>query len=292
MMTACCRHPERVKTIVSSASWLRNAKNNSAIKNKPGVSERLPVRRRRKNSSMPKRYIRRFSELIIALALLGPTLCAAADSALAYGKIATSPGGTGKTFAGREIAQVMSWHGAAWLERAERGTEERPDLLLPLLPIRPGMVVADIGAGSGYYSRRIAPRLAPGGRVVAVDVQPEMITLLKKQIAESKISNIDTVLATETDCKLPAESIDLALFVDVYHELLYPIETMGCIRRALKNGGQIALVEFRAEDASVPIKPQHKMSEAQIKKEAALLGLQWVATISSLPWQHLVLLKK
>jgi len=248
-----------------------------------------------KNSSMSKRYLRYFScfsHLAIALALLGSTACTAADSPLAYGKVATSAGGTGKTFAGREIAQVMSWHGAAWLERAERNTEERPDLLLPLLPIRPGMVVADVGAGSGYYSRRIAPRLAPGGRVIAVDVQPEMITLLKKQIAEAKIPNIDTLLATETDCKLPAESIDLALFVDVYHELLYPIETMGCIRRALKSGGQIALVEFRAEDASVPIKPQHKMSEAQIKKEAALLGLQWVTTISSLPWQHLVLLKK
>jgi ubiquinone/menaquinone biosynthesis C-methylase UbiE len=154
------------------------------------------------------------------------------------------------------------------------------------------MVIADIGAGSGYYSRRIAPRLAPGGRVIAVDVQPEMITLLKKQIAESKIPNIETVLATETDCKLPAESIDLALFVDVYHELLYPIETMACISRALRSGGQIALVEFRAEDAGVPIRPQHKMSEAQIKKEASLLGLQWTATISSLPWQHLVLLKK
>ena len=241
---------------------------------------------------MHKHYQRCLSSLAISLALLGSTVCMAADGTPAYGKTAASPGGTGKTFAGREIAQVMSWHGAAWLERAERSTEERPDLLLPLLPIRPGMVVADIGAGSGYYSRKIAPRLAPGGRVIAVDVQPEMITLLKKQIAESKIPNIDTLLATETDCKLPAESIDLAIFVDVYHELLYPIETMGCVSRALKSGGQIALVEFRAEDASVPIKSQHKMSEAQIKKEASLLGLQWVRTVSSLPWQHLVILKK
>ena len=216
----------------------------------------------------------------------------AADEPLTYGKVNASAGGTGKTFAGREIAQVMSWHGAAWLERPERNTEERPDLLLPLLPLKPGMVVADMGAGSGYYSRRIAPRLAPGGKVIAVDVQPEMITLLKKQIAEARIPNIDTLLATETDCRLAPESIDLALFVDVYHELLFPIETMQCVRRALKAGGQIALVEFRAEDATVPIKSQHKMSEAQIKKEAALLGLQWVKTVSSLPWQHLVLLKK
>jgi SAM-dependent methyltransferase len=241
---------------------------------------------------MPKHLTSWFNSLAIALALLGSTICTAAESPPVYGKVSPSAGGTGKTFAGREIAQVMSWHGAAWLERAERSTEERPDLLLPLLPIRPGMVVADIGAGSGYYSRRIAPRLVPGGRVIAVDVQPEMITLLKKQIAEAKIPNIETVLATETDCKLPAESIDLALFVDVYHELLYPIETMACISRALKSGGQIALVEFRAEDPGVPIRPQHKMSEAQIKKEASLLGLQWIATISSLPWQHLVLLKK
>lgn len=232
----------------------------------------------------------------VAAALLGllatgmPAL--AADDPRVYGKVPATAAGTGKTFAGREIAQVMSWHGAAWLERAERTTEERPDLLLPLLPLKPGMVVADMGAGSGYYSRRIAPRLVPGGKVIAVEVQPEMITLLKKQITKARVTNIDTVLATETDCKLAPESIDLALFVDVYHELLYPIETMHCVKRALKAGGQIALVEFRAEDASVPIKPQHKMSEAQIKKEAALLGLQWVRTVSSLPWQHLVLLKK
>lgn len=229
----------------------------------------------------------------LALTLVSAGLSSqAADEPLTYGKVTASAGGTGKTFAGREIAQVMSWHGAAWLERPERTREERPDLLLPLLPLKPGMVVADIGAGSGYYSRRIAPRLAPGGKVIAVDVQPEMITLLKKQIAEARILNIDTLLATETDCRLAPESIDLALFVDVYHELLFPIETMHCVRRALKTGGQIALVEFRAEDVSVPIKSQHKMSEAQIKKEAALLGLQWIRTVSSLPWQHLVLLKK
>ena len=230
---------------------------------------------------------------LLALSLAATSVSAeAVDESLAYGKVMASAGGTGKTFAGREIAQVMSWHGAAWLERAERTTEERPDLLLPLLPLRPGMVVADMGAGSGYYSRRIAPRLAPGGRVIAVDVQPEMITLMKKQIAETRIPNIETLLATETDCRLAPDSIDLAFFVDVYHELLYPMETMQCVKRALKAGGQIALVEFRAEDANVPIKPQHKMSEAQIKKEAALLGLQWVKTVSSLPWQHLVLLKK
>lgn len=228
-----------------------------------------------------------------AVILMAAEPCAyGAEVSPAYGKVAASAGGTGKTFAGREIAQVMSWHGAAWLERAERSTEERPDLLLPLLPLKPGMVVADMGAGSGYYSRRIAPLLGPGGKVIAVDVQPEMITLLKKQITAAGITNIDPLLASETDCRLPADSIDLALFVDVYHELLYPIETMHCVKRALKPGGQIALVEFRAEDASVPIKSQHKMSEAQIKKEASLLGFHWVRTLSSLPWQHLVILKK
>jgi ubiquinone/menaquinone biosynthesis C-methylase UbiE len=232
------------------------------------------------------------AEIASALIVATPTISSAADATAMYGKVAPSAGGTGKTFAGREIAQVMSWHGAAWLERAERSTEERPDLLLPLLPLKPGMVVADIGAGTGYYSRKIAPRLSPGGKVIAVEVQPDMITLLKKQIAESRITNIDIVLATETDCKLPAGSIDLAIFVDVYHELLHPVEAMTCVTRALRPEGQIALVEFRAEDAGVPIKPQHKMSEAQIKKEATLLGLQWVRTVPALPWQHLVFLKK
>lgn len=241
---------------------------------------------------MLKRLNQLFTVVIALSFVATAAFSQSADEPLAYGKVAASAGGTGKTFAGREIAQVMSWHGAAWLERAERSTEERPDLLLPLLPLRPGMVVADMGAGSGYYSRRIAPRLAPGGKVIAVDVQPEMITLLKKQIAGTRSPNIETLLATETDCRLAPESVDLAIFVDVYHELLYPIETMHCVKRALKAGGQIALVEFRAEDANVPIKSQHKMSEAQIKKEASLLGLQWLRTVSALPWQHLVFLKK
>lgn len=239
-----------------------------------------------------RRLRRLLAGALLTLSGIGLVNAAGPSDLLVYGKVAPSAGGTGKTFAGREIAQVMSWHGAGWLERRERSAEERPDLLLAALPLRAGMVVADVGAGSGYYVRKMAPRVLPGGRIIAVDVQPEMIALLQKQIAETRATHIDTVLATETDCRLAPDSIDLALFVDVYHELQYPIETMQCVKRALKPEGQIALVEFRAEDARVPIRPQHKMSEAQIKKEAALLGLQWMKTVSSLPWQHLVFLKK
>lgn len=212
--------------------------------------------------------------------------------ALVYGRVTASNGGSGKVFAGREIAAVMSWHGAGWLERAERKTEERPDLLLDALQLKPGITIADIGAGSGYYTRQLAAKTGPVGKVFAVDIQSEMLNILKKQNHALGIKNVVTVLATEQHVQLNADSVDLALLVDVYHELQYPVEVMTSLVKALKPGGQIALVEFRAEDANVPILALHKMSEAQIKKEAALLGLTWVRTISTLPWQHVVILSK
>lgn len=213
-------------------------------------------------------------------------------STLAYGKTESGNGSSGKTFAGREIASVMSWHGAGWLERAERKTEERPDLLLEALDPKPGMIIADIGSGSGYYARLLAKRVGAGGKIYAVDVQPQMLDILNKQIKAAGIKNITPVLSTERNVNLAEDSIDLAILVDVYHELQFPIEVMASLIKALKPGGQIALVEFRAEDPNVPINPHHKMSQAQIKKEAALLGLTWTKTISSLPWQHVVILRK
>lgn len=226
------------------------------------------------------------------MSCLQSSVWAQALPAAGYDRVTASSGGSGKVFAGREIAAVMSWHGAGWLERTERKTEERPDLLLDALRLKPGMMIADIGAGSGYYTRQLAAITGSAGKVFAVEVQPEMLEILKKQNQALGIKNIVPVLATEQHVQLKADSIDLALLVDVYHELQYPVEVMHSLAKALKPGGQIALVEFRAEDANVPILPLHKMTEAQIKKEAALLGLTWVRTIATLPWQHVVILSK
>jgi SAM-dependent methyltransferase len=230
--------------------------------------------------------------LLLCIACLHANGSTQSPPAAVYGQITASSGGSGKVFAGREIAAVMSWHGAGWLERSERKTEERPDLLLDALNLKPGMTIADIGAGSGYYARQLAAITGPGGKVWAVDVQPEMLEIIKKQNQARGIKNIVPVLATERDVQIPEGSVDLALLVDVYHELQYPVEVMASLARAIKPGGQIALIEFRAEDKNVPIMPLHKMSEAQIKKEAALLGLTWVRTINKLPWQHVVILGK
>ena len=219
-------------------------------------------------------------------------LVAPAQSENIYGSVKPSQGGTGKTFAGREIASVMSWRGAGWLERPERQAEERPDLLLDALDLKPGLVVADVGTGSGYYARRLAAGVGPKGKVYAVDTQADMLALLKKQQTNEGQGTIVPVLSSETALGLPERSLDLAILVDVYHELLYPVEVMTSLAASMKPGGQIVLIEYRAEDPAVPIKTLHKMSEAQIKKEAALLGLVWVKTIAVLPWQHLVILKK
>ncbi len=208
-----------------------------------------------------------------------------------YRIVAPSPEGIGKIYMGREIAGVMGWQGAAWLERQEREQEERGELLLRELCLRDGMTVADIGAGTGYYARRIAP-LIGAGTVYAVDVQPEMIALLANSAKKAGLTNIDPVLASATDVKLPGASIDLALLVDVYHELEFPYEVMQSVVRALKPGGRVALVEYRAEDPRVPIKRLHKMSEAQVRKEAAQQALVHERTANTLPWQHVVIFRK
>jgi len=154
------------------------------------------------------------------------------------------------------------------------------------------MVVADIGAGTGYYERRIAPRVGPTGKVYAVDVQPEMVAMLEQVAALPEFANVVPVLGGERDPRLAPGSIDLALMVDVYHELAYPAEMLDAIVRALKPGGRVAFVEYRAEDDRVPIKSLHKMSEAQIRREAAQHALVWERTAHSLPWQHVVIFRK
>jgi protein-L-isoaspartate O-methyltransferase len=234
-------------------------------------------------------------------ALLAAVACAATGAALAqketprYQTAAASRDGIGKVYMGREIAAVMGWQGASWLERDERQQEERGDLLLRELGLKPGMAVADIGAGTGYYARRMAPLVgsgASGGVVYATDVQPQMMKMLEDGAKKAGLTNIKPVLGGLQSVNLPDASLDLAIMVDVYHELEYPFEVIDSLVRALKPGGRIAYVEYRLEDPRVPIKTIHKMSEAQIRKEAAAHALVWERTANTLPWQHVVIFRK
>lgn len=209
-----------------------------------------------------------------------------------YVSIPASTDGIGKRYMDREISGVMGWQGASWLERDKREREERTDLLLEALALQPGMVIADIGAGTGYLSRRMAPLVMPGGKIIALDLQPEMVNFLQTGVKRSGLSQIEVRLSSVDDIKLPKNSIDMAIMVDVYHELAYPYEVMSSIMQALKPRGRIVFVEYKAEDARVPIKPLHKMSEAQIKREAGIFSLEWERTVSTLPWQHVVVFRK
>lgn len=278
------------------------------------------------------------------------------------------PNGIGKFFMGREIARVMGHQAADWLERPERESEERSELLLTALKLKPGDVVADIGCGSGYYTRRLAKlvggsrskipgagsdfqfraanpsydhlaasrtdannlesghsspffrfgdgspkpgrvrrpaaseNVAPsppwlhrsdeGGLVYAVDIQPEMLDLLTTKLAAEKIFNVIPILGTATDPRLPCASVDLILLVDVYHEFDHPFEMVAALCEALKPGGRIVFVEFRAEDPAVAIKAVHKMSEAQVRKEMTAHPLEWVETFGGLPQQHVIVFRK
>ena len=216
----------------------------------------------------------------------------AADGAPVYEQKAPSADGIGKRYMGREIAQVMGWQGAAWLEREEREREERTDLLLPELALKPGMVVADIGAGTGYIARRMAALVGPTGVVYAVDVQPEMIRMLQALAAKAGLAQVTPLLGAVDDVRLAEASVDLAIMVDVYHELEFPREVLASIVRALKPGGRVVFVEYRAEDPRVPIKALHKMSEAQVRREAGVLALNWERTANGLPWQHVLVFRK
>lgn len=202
------------------------------------------------------------------------------------------PDGLGKFYLGREIARTMSHLGADWLERPERQQEERPDLLIDALKLKAGDAVADIGAGSGYLTRRLAKAVGSRGTVYATDIQPEMLDRLRASLHSEGITNVTTVLGGETDPRLPAETLDLAILVDVYHEFSHPYEMLAGVCRALKPGGRLVFVEYRAEDPTVPIKPLHKMTEAQVRREAAVHPLRWVETLDVLPRQHLIVFRK
>jgi ubiquinone/menaquinone biosynthesis C-methylase UbiE len=199
--------------------------------------------------------------------------------------------GTGKVYMGREIAQVMGHQGADWLERPDRATEEQPQKMVAALGLKSTDVVADIGAGTGYISQLIA-RQVPDGKVLAVDVQPEMVELLKQRIHKDKIANIQPQLGTEKSPELSPESIDLAIMVDAYHEFGYPQEMMTKIVSALKPGGRVVLTEYRGEDPLVFIKPHHKTTQKQIQQELKAVGLKLLKNDSVLPQQHLLFFGK
>src|SRR5579864_4334176 len=193
---------------------------------------------------------------------------------------------------GRKIAGVMGMNGADWLTRPEREAEEQPEKALDALNLKPGMVVADIGAGVGYMSLRMARRVGPSGKVYANDLQPEMLAKLRENAAKAKISNVVTVLGDVADPKLPPNTMDLVLLVDVYHEFSQPQQMLRKIRETLKPDGRLVLLEYRAEDPNVPINPEHKMTVAQVKAEIEAEGFLLQPVIETLPRQHILILTK
>jgi ubiquinone/menaquinone biosynthesis C-methylase UbiE len=193
---------------------------------------------------------------------------------------------------GRRIADVMGAAGADWLERSERESEENPTRAIELLKFEKGMVVADVGAGSGYYAIRIAEKVGPSGKVFANDIQPEMLTILKRQLRQKKVANVEPVLGTEQDPKLPVNSCDVILMVDVYHEFSHPQEMLQKLRAALKENGRLVLLEYRKEDPYVPIRPEHKMSVKEAKIEVENEGFVLDKVMEDLPWQHILIFKK
>ncbi len=202
-----------------------------------------------------------------------------------YGAMTATYDGIGKTYYGREIAHVMGFGGASWLERDERQEEENTALAISKLPIGPNSVVADIGAGTGYYTFRIAPKV-PQGKVYAVDVQDESVQFLQKKAQQLGLKNVEVDKGSAQSPNLPDNSVDLAVMVDVYHELEFPHEMLQALRKALKPNGKILLLEYRAEDPTIPIKKLHKISVAQASKEMKANGFKLVQQGDFLPIQH------
>ena len=234
-----------------------------------------------------------------------PAACAAEASPLAGIQVSSpqpqtryevraihDPDGTGRFYMGREIAQVMGPGGIAWLDRPQREDEEHPEVVIDAMELRGGEVVADLGAGSGYFTFRLAAKVGKTGKVLAVDIQDEMLETLRRRATALGVTNVEEVKGSETDPQLPAGGVDMVLMVDVYHELAYPFEVMTKVREALKPGGRVVFVEYRKEDPRVPIKEVHKMSVEQLTKEMKVVGLAHVRTVESLPSQHIVIFEK
>lgn len=209
--------------------------------------------------------------------------------ALASGawQTATEPGV--HPISGRRIAQVMGYQGADWLDRAERALEEEPDLALNAIRLVKGSTVADVGAGSGYMTVKMAKKVGPAGKVYATDIQPEMLARLRQRLAKSKIANVETVLGSVDDPKLPAGAIDLIVMVDVYHELSEPQKILRRLREALTPAGRLVLLEYRKEDPEIPIRPEHKMSIAEAKLEVEAEGFLLSTVNDVLPRQHILI---
>lgn len=195
-------------------------------------------------------------------------------------------------YQGRVIARTMHWKGAEWLMRRVREAEEGPSQMREQLHVKPGMVVCDMGCGNGYHTLPLAEMVGEKGKVYAVDVQPEMIEMLKQNIESKGLKNIVPINSLYHDPKLPPNTCDMILLVDVYHEFSHPVQMLAGMRAALKPDGQLVLVEFRAEDENVPIKPEHKMTKAQINKEMNANGFKLVREFDGLPWQHLMFFGK
>tara|TARA_R110000850_G_scaffold76640_7_gene166327 strand:+ start:1631 stop:2356 length:726 start_codon:yes stop_codon:yes gene_type:complete len=208
-----------------------------------------------------------------------------------YSQKEPSRDGTGKIYMGREISQVVSQHAIDWLERRGREGEEKPSLVLEQLGLEKTDVVADIGAGSGYFTFKIAP-LVPEGKALAVDIQPEMLEFIEAKKERGGFSQVETVLSTIEDTRLPENSVDLAILVDAYHEFSHPREMGASIALGLKPGGRVVFLEYRGEDPNVPIKPLHKMTVKQVRREMEALGLEFVEVRDFLPIQHFIVFRK
>ena len=241
---------------------------------------------------MIKFRLRASAAVVVALtlALLNQPVSAATDEGH-YQMVTPSRDGTGKLYMGREISHVMGHLGAGWLERPSREREERTDLLIQNIGLKDTDSVVDLGAGTGYFSFPIAQQLS-AGKVLAIDIEPEMLKRIEQRKTVSGIQNIETVLASKTNPNIPADSVDVVLLVDAYHEFSHPREVMAAVSRGLKPGGRVILVEYRGEDRKVPIKRLHKMTQQQAKKELNAVGLRWQRTDQYLPQQHVMVFTK
>ena len=234
--------------------------------------------------------IKLFFLISVNLFLLSEVICAAEHPGYIDAPERRTTG-IGKFYLDREISFVMGHRAAGWLNRPERIREEMPDDVVANMGLESDHVVADIGAGSGYFSFRIADRV-PSGKVLAVDIQPEMLQLIERQKTDTGVANIEGVLGQIDNPNLAPNSIDAAIMVDAYHEFSHPFEMINGIYDALRPGGRIFLLEYRGEDDSVPIRPLHKMTEEQVVKEMSVFGLEWTETLDFLPWQHMMIFTK